>query len=128
MRNNSHEIIDVQCREIRTARTNDFSFLIFFAHILAAAIAGAAAFGMISGTVTAMLLVGIAAGFVLLGLYLKSGRRISAVFAVTAFAGLSGVALALANINFSLSLIGLAVGGLSLLALSKINNRGWNHA
>lgn len=103
-------------------------FLVFVLHILVAALAGATAFGLIPGAITIVLFAVIGMVALAWGLTLKSGSRISAVFGVFAFAGLIGVILAMANFNLFFTLVGIGLAGFSILALSKIQKRGWNHA
>lgn len=126
---NDKEIIDVACREVQPSSQPQHGRLL--ALLLAFAAPGAcvgAAFGKWSGEVAFGLLLVITALALAFGLMLKNGRRISSVFGLTAAIGLAGLALCLVcRFNVWLSLIGLAMAGISVLMLKRIEARGWSY-
>lgn len=120
-------IIDVQARELPSMPRKRAVAAALLLHIVAIVAAGGAGFGLWSGDVAMawLLMVGVLA--VWLGVTLKTGKRMSDIYAVFALAGLAGVALATLGSGVVLSGIGAAVAGIARLGLSKIERRGWEH-
>lgn len=124
----NNEIIDVVCREIPAhcvqRRVSVFGVALTFATATAS---GGASLGLWSGDVAMGALLLLAALALIGGLYAKTGRRISGVFGLTAAVGMAGLLMALANLAVVITCAGIALAGASLLVLSKIHARGWNH-
>ena len=121
-------IIDVRARELPPTPHKRTVAAALLLQIIAIIAAGGAGFGLWSGDVAMawLLMVGVMA--VWLGVTLKTGKRMSDIYAVFALAGLAGVALATLGGGVVLSAIGAAVAGIARLGLSKIERRGWEHA
>lgn len=127
MQNN--EIIDVVCREVPTHQAQRRVSVLGVALTFATATAsGGAGMGLWSGDVAMAGLLLLAALALVAGLCAKSGRRVSSVFGLTAVIGMVGLLAALVNMHVVLTCAGVALAGASLLVLSKVHARGWNHA
>lgn len=125
----NNEIIDVVCREVPAHRAQRRVSVLGVALTFATATAcGGVVVGLWSGDAAMGALLLLALLALVAGLYAKAGSRISAIFGLTAAVGIAGLLAALVNLHVVLTCAGIALAGASLLVLSKIHARGWNHA
>jgi hypothetical protein len=124
MQNNEH-IIDVQFREVGR-KPAPWWVLLF--PLSAAAGGFGAVFDIWTGQVAMCLLMFIGALALLVGMNIKKGRRISSIYGLTAITGMASLAFAWATTSPLLSGGAICVAGLCILALVKIERRGWEYA
>lgn len=124
MKNNEH-IIDVQFREVGRKPAPWWALLIPLS-VIAVCLGGV--FDIWTGPVTMYLLLFIGAIALLIGMNIKNGRRISGIYGLTAITAMASQALAFANFNMLVSAAAISVSGLCILAMLKMERRGWQHA
>lgn len=125
MQRNS-EIIDVECREIRTLPARRNTLLAVFAFIVPAQILClGGVFNLWSGTFAMTGLLLVAAISLLIGLNIRTGRRISGITGLTMLSGLIGTGLLLLDANRYLTGGGMALIAIALILMKTLERKEW---